>query len=339
MPKNSRLYRTDHSGAIIMIVHFWGSRGSLPAAMETRMIRTKIFKAIKASRSHRLDTDEAIEAFIREHLPFAVSGTYGCSTPCIELKPQADYVLCDAGAGLRNFGSAFLLSRQAQPQATPAVFHIFISHPHWDHIQGFPFFTPAYIPGNRINIYGCHENLREAFTGQQSAPFFPVPLAAMRAEILFHTLETGQSSEIAGYTVRTIKQNHPGDSYGYRFEKDGKAVVYSTDAEHKKEAEADEYAFVDFFRKADLLIFDAQYTLLDALDAKENWGHSSNLFAVEMAVRADVRRLCLFHSEHTYDDERLDEFLQETRDYLDIHAADHPLKIDLAADGLEIEVN
>ncbi|MBA4396487.1 MAG: MBL fold hydrolase [Syntrophus sp. (in: bacteria)] len=321
-----------------MIVHFWGSRGSLPSAMDTRMIRVKIFKAIKAARSHRLDTDEAIEAFIREQLPFAVGSTYGCSTPCIELKQQADYVLCDAGTGLRNFGSAFMKSRQTQPQAPPAVFHIFISHPHWDHIQGFPFFTPAYLPGNRINIYGCHKNLREAFAGQQSVPSFPVPLVAMRAEILFHTLEPGQSYEIAGYSVRAIKQNHPGDSYGYRFEKDGKTVVYSTDAEHKREAEADEYAFVDFFQKADLLIFDAQYTLLDALDAKENWGHSSNLFAVEMAVRADVRRLCLFHSEHTYDDERLDEFLKETRDYLDIYAEDHPLKIDLAADGLEIEL-
>ncbi len=320
-----------------MIVHFWGSRGSLPSAIDSGMLRTKIFKAIKAARSHRLETDEAIEAFIREHLPFAVSSTYGCSTPCIELKPQAEYVLCDAGTGLRNFGSAFMRTRPAQQKAAP-VFHIFMTHLHWDHIQGFPFFTPAYLPGHRIHIYGCHKNLQQSFTEQQNAPFFPVPLAAMRAEILFHTLEPGHTYEIAGYTVRSIKQNHPGDSYGYRFERDGRTIVYSTDAEHKKEAEADEYAFVDFFRKADLLIFDAQYTLLDALDAKENWGHSSNLFAVEMAVRAGVRRLCMFHSEHTYDDERLEEFLNETRDYLKIHADGHPLKIDLAADGLEIEI-
>jgi phosphoribosyl 1,2-cyclic phosphodiesterase len=321
-----------------MIVHFWGSRGSLPSAIDPRMIRAKIFKAVKAARSHRLETDEAIEAFIREHLPFDVSGTYGCSTPCIELKPQQEYVLCDAGTGLRNFGSAFMKNRQMQQQAAPSVFHIFMSHPHWDHIQGFPFFTPAYLPGHQIHIYGCHNNLQQAFTEQQNTPFFPVPLAAMRAEILFHTLEPEQTYEIAGYRVRSIRQNHPGNSYGYRFEKDGRTIVYSTDAEHKIEAEADGYAFVDFFRNADLLIFDAQYTLLDALDMKENWGHSSNIFAVEMAVRAGVRHLCLFHSEHTYDDERLEEFLNETRNYLKIHADGHPLKIDLAADGLEIEI-
>lgn len=321
-----------------MIVHFWGTRGSLPAAIDTRMIRTKLFRAIKASRLQRLETDEAIEAFIREQLPFSVSGTYGSCTPCIELKSQADYVLCDAGAGLRNFGCAFMNSRQGRQDAPPAVFHIFMSHPHWDHIQGFPFFTPAYLPGHHIHIYGCHGTLQQAFTEQQKAPFFPIPLAAVRAEIEFHTLEPGQTYEIAGYAVGSIKQNHPGDAYGYSFEKDGRKIVYSTDAEHKKEAEADEYAFVDFFRKADLLIFDAQYTLLDALDMKQNWGHSSNLAAVELAVRAGVRRLCLFHSEHTYDDERLEQFLAETHDYLKIYAADHPLKIDLAADGLEIEI-
>ncbi|MFH1081537.1 MAG: MBL fold metallo-hydrolase [Pseudomonadota bacterium] len=321
-----------------MIVQFWGSRGSLPSAMDTRMIRAKIFKAVKASRSHRLETDEAIDRFIREHLPFAVSGTYGCSTPCIELKPQVEYVLCDAGTGLRNFGSAFMKCRQAQQSRPAPIFHIFMSHLHWDHIQGFPFFTPAYLPGHQIHIYGCHQYLQQAFTDQQNTPFFPVPLHAMKAEILFHTLEPDQTCEVAGYSVRNIKQNHPGNSYGYRFEKDGKIIVYSTDAEHKKEAEADEYAFIDFFHKADLLIFDAQYTLLDALDMKENWGHSSNLSAVELAVRADVRHLCLFHSEHTYSDERLEQFLVETCDYLKIHAAGHHLKIDLAADGLEIEI-
>ena len=321
-----------------MNVYFWGSRGSLPSAINTRMIRTKIFKAIKASQSHRLDTDEAIEAFIREELPFSVAGTYGCSTPCIELRPQTEIVLCDAGTGLRNFGNAFMKSLQTQQNASPPIFHIFISHPHWDHIQGFPFFTPAYIPGNQIHIYGYHQNIQQAFTEQQNPPFFPVPLAAMRAEIIFHTLELEKTYDIAGYTIHGIKQNHPGDSYGYAFEKDGKKIVYSTDAEHKREAEEDEYTFIDFFHKADLLIFDAQYTLLDALDMKENWGHSSNLSAVELAVRAEVKHLCMFHSEHSYDDETLEQFLSDTKEYLKIHADDHHMKIDLAADGLEIEI-
>lgn len=321
-----------------MIVHFWGTRGSLPAAIDSPMIRTKLFRAIKASQSERLETDDAIEAFIQNQLPFSVSGTYGCSTPCVELKAQTEFVLCDAGSGLRNFGNAFMNSRPAQPHPSPVVFHIFVSHPHWDHIQGFPFFTPAYLPGHRVHIYGCHRNLQHAFSQQQGPPFFPVPLAAMKAEIRFHTLEAGRTYDIAGYTVRSILQNHPGDSYGYCFEKDGKRIVYSSDAEHKKEADADAYAFIDFFRNADLLIFDAQYTLLDALDMKENWGHSSNLAAVEMSVRAQVRRLCLFHSEHTYDDERLDRFLAETREYLQIFTQDRNLTIDLASDGLEIEV-
>jgi len=115
-------------------------------------------------------------------------------------------------------------------------------------------------------------------------------------------------------------------------------VVYSTDSEHKEDAEVEDYVFIEFFKNADLLIFDAQYTLLDAVDGKENWGHSSNLSAVELAVRSGVKRLCLFHSEHTYDDESLDQFLNDTREYLKIHDHTYPLKIYLAYDGLEMEL-
>lgn len=321
-----------------MLVHFWGSRGSLPAAVNSAMIREKIFKAVRASRSYRLHTDEDIEHFIREKLPFSVGGTYGCSTACVELRGQMEYVLCDAGTGLRNFGASYMKSLQTDPEAASKVFHIFISHVHWDHIQGFPFFTPAYLPGYSIHIYGCHETLEQAFTQQQQQPSFPVPLSAMKAKIKFHTLKPGSDYEIAGYKVHCIKQSHPGDAYGYCFKKGAKKIVYSTDAEHQKESESDQYNFIEFFHKADLLIFDAQYTLLDALDMKENWGHSSNLAAVEMSVRAEVKHLCLFHSEHTYDDVMLDRFLEETRNYLHIYAENNNLKIDLAAEGLEIEV-
>jgi ribonuclease BN (tRNA processing enzyme) len=102
------------------------------------------------------------------------------------------------------------------------------------------------------------------------------------------------------------------------------------------DAGKENYPFVDIFRDADLLIFDAQYPLSDATGPKENWGHSSNLLGVELAVRAGVKRLCLFHSEPTWKDEALDKFLAETRDYLKIHAPASPLQIDLAYDGMEI---
>lgn len=316
-----------------MYVRFWGTRGSLPASLTAKQIREKLFRAIRASRSHDLATDEAIGAFIDEELPFAVRGSYGGNTPCIEIGEQEEFVLCDAGTGLRDFGNAFLRSGKG---AAPAVFHLFLSHLHWDHIQGFPFFVPAYRTGNMVHIYSCHPDTEKAFVKQQAAPCFPVPFSALGAKILFHTLDPERSYEIAGFTVQAIIQNHPGGSYGYSFVRGGKKFIYSTDVEHGPEAQDEGNAFVDFFRGADLLIFDAQYSWADAIGPKEAWGHSSNLLGVELAVQAGVKRLCLFHSEPTRDDEALDHFLAETREYLRIHDPRSSLMIDLAWDGLEI---
>jgi len=286
----------------------------------------------------KLTTNEELKGLIEKDLPFPVRGTYGCNTSCVEIRDGKENILCDAGTGLRDFGNYVLQSSSQMKSAQPHTFHIFISHLHWDHIQGFPFFVPAYMPGNHVHIYGFYHELEQAFVRQQDPPYFPVPLKGMKASITFTMLEQGHEYEIAGFKVRGIKQNHPGDSYGYRFEKGGKSIVYSTDSEHQKDADNEDYPFLNFFRNADVLIFDAQYPLVDAIHMKENWGHSSNLVGVELSVKANVKRLCIFHTEPTCDDETLHQFLEDTRRYLQIYAESSPLDIDLAYDGLEIEV-
>jgi phosphoribosyl 1,2-cyclic phosphodiesterase len=321
-----------------MIVYFWGTRGSLPTSATAAIIESKIFKAVRISRAHTLDTDGEIKKFIRDELPFSIRGGFGGNTSCVEIMGGRENIICDAGTGLRDFGNHFMKTGMKGEKKLSNVFNIFISHPHWDHIQGFPFFTPAYIPGNRINIYGCHTNLKEIFTAQQNPPFFPVPLSEMNSEIFFHIMDPGKVYDIAGMNVTCIRQNHPGGSFGYSFVKDNKKVVYSTDCEHKNDADSESYEFIEFFKNADLLIFDAQYSLLDAVDSKENWGHSSNLIGVELAVRSNVKRLSLFHSDHTYDDESLSQFLNDTREYLKIHDCSSSLEICLAYDGMEIEI-
>ncbi len=313
-----------------MHVYFWGSRGSLPASMTAARVKSKIIAAIAASQGYTFASTDAISDFIDRELPFSVHGSYGGNTSCLEIRGTDEYVLCDAGTGLRDFAQSLA------PFDKPSVFHIFMSHLHWDHIQGFPFFTPAFIPGNRIHIYGGHTDLEKAFSDQQKAPFFPVPFKAMQADISFTTLHAEKSYEIAGLTIQCLRQNHPGDSYGYAFLRHGKKIVYSTDSEHKRDAESPFYPFLDFIRGADLLIFDAQYTLLDAIGVKENWGHSNNIVGVELAIEGQVKRLCLFHSEHTYNDVELDHFLDDTRTYKNIHDPENPLAIQLAYDGLEI---
>ena len=321
-----------------MQVHFWGTRGSLPAISTATTVESKIFQAIRAAQGRRLETDDDIKKFILAEFPFCQRESYGGNTSCVEIVNSGEYILCDAGTGLRDFGASYMKSLTAGDKNLPNVFHIFISHLHWDHIQGFPFFTPAYLPGNHIYIYGCHSGLREAFVNQQKEPFFPVPLSAMKAEMSFIALEEGKTYDIAGFRVTPIQQCHPGHSYGYSFEKGGKKVVYSTDSEHKNDAEKEDYRFVDFFRNADLLIFDAQYNYLEAIDAKENWGHSSNLMGVELSLRAGVKCLCLFHHEHTFDDEALDQVFNDTLAYLRILDKKSSLGIYLAYDGLTIGI-
>lgn len=316
-----------------MKVHFWGTRGSLPASVNEGTVKAKITKAVKASQGHILKDDSAINEFV-DSLPFSIRGCFGTNTSCMEIIGGDDYILCDAGTGLRDFGN-YVMQQGTQKQHT---FHIFLSHPHWDHIQGFPFFVPAYIPHNVINIYGCHDYLEASFVTQQDFKNFPVPLKSMGSNIQFITLEPGKIYTIAGFTVKAFQQKHPGHSYGYRFEKDGKTIVYSTDAEHKQDVEDIHYPFLNFFRNADLLIFDAQYSFSEYALSKEDWGHSNNLNAVELSVRSGVRHLLMYHNEPTMDDVKLEEFLEKTRRYLTLYAESYPLRIDIAYDGMEVEV-
>jgi len=209
-----------------MKVHFWGTRGSLPASVTAETIRAKIFKAIKESQGLSFHDDNAIGQFIESRLPFSIKGGYGTNTSCTEIVGGEDHIICDAGTGLRDLGG-YVIQQGPQKRHT---FHIFISHPHWDHIQGFPFFVPAYIPGNTVNIYGCHDYLEESFVIQQNFNNFPVALKAMSSDIRFTLLDPGKPYAIGGFTVKALQQNHPGHSYGYRFEKEGKSIVYSTDS-------------------------------------------------------------------------------------------------------------
>jgi phosphoribosyl 1,2-cyclic phosphodiesterase len=321
--------------ASVIPVHFWGTRGSLSAPLGHRAVRSKIRDALLAAQGRGAMTPEAIDDFIDHELPFAVNGTFGGNTACVEIGTGGDeYLLCDLGTGVREFGNKLIASG---PDKRHSI-NVFLSHVHWDHIMGFPFFVPAYVPGNRIRIHGCHKVLREALLRQQSAPCFPVAFESLGATIEFVELEPGVEYQVAGFKVTAIRQFHEGESYGYRFVRDGKAIVYSTDCEHKATVLDESYPFVDFFRDADLLIFDSMYSLADAVSVKEDWGHSSNIIAVELAQLARAKRLVLFHHEPAYDDARIERVLSETIRYEEISREGHKVEVLSAYDGLELAV-
>ena len=316
-----------------MKLRFWGTRGSIPISLTALEIRRKLSAALSGTIGQPLESAAAVERYI-DTLGFDVHGTFGGHSSCVELETGgAEHVIFDLGSGARPLGQS-LLGRYGP--GVPQTYHVFMSHVHWDHIMGFPFFAPVYIPGSRVVIHGCHRVLEEAFRRQQAAPSFPVDFSQLAAQIEFDHLVPGDRHRIAGIDITPKLQRHEGDSYGYRVEAQGKCIVYSTDSEHKVDDVAEREGFVQFFRAADVVIFDAMYALADAISVKADWGHSSNIVGVELCQAAGARCLCMYHHEPAYDDRRIAQVLQETRRFEQITRAGAPLEVISAYDGLEL---
>lgn len=319
-----------------MKVRFWGTRGSLPVSLTAPQVRSKVIAALEAAVNRDLQSRYDIERFVDQELPFDISGTFGGHSSCVQLEAAgAEHVFFDFGSGARPLAGHYL---QRYPVPRPQVYHVFMSHLHWDHIMGFPFFTPVYIPGNRIVIHTCHAEAENAFRRQQSAPSFPVPFDALSAQIEFDVLEPDRPYSIAGYAVKALLQRHSGDSYGWRLEREGKALVYSTDSEHRLEDQVAMDRFVEFFHQADAVVFDAMYSLADAISIRADWGHSSNILGVELCQVAHARRLVLFHHEPAYDDAKLVDLLKQTRRFEAITRNGEALEVVTAYDGLELNL-
>ncbi|PXA03632.1 hypothetical protein DDZ13_11680 [Coraliomargarita sinensis] len=317
----------------------WGSCGSLPSPISSSTIRRKLINALWGARDQSFENESDVEAYL-DKLPHSAKGTYKANTSCVQIVTKSkEVVFCDAGTGIRDYAI------ELGPDAPPATYHIFISHLHWDHIQGFPFFTPAYKPGNRIVFHGFHQEIESAIRKQMEAPCFPVPFSAMQADIEFDIREEGESFEIDDVQVEAIKQQHPGDSWGYCFEEAGKRIIYSSDSEHGPEAREAGYRFIEFFRSADVLIFDGQYTFEEASNGKRHWGHSDHMTAVELAARAEVKKLVIFHHEPSYSDAMIEDIHQDALNYREEfnrlrfpeRKDPYPGQLTIAYDGMSIE--
>jgi phosphoribosyl 1,2-cyclic phosphodiesterase len=190
----------------------------------------------------------------------------------------------------------------------PLTLHMFFSHVHWDHIQGFPFFGPAFVPGNKIHMYGGAQvagRVENAMVGQMESPSFPVRLEQLPSTLLFHDLHAGDSVQPApGCTVRCAAGNHPGGVLAYRVEHAGRSVVYLTD--HEPDGEQPE-GIVELARGADLLIYDCMYTPEEYSGKKDGvprkgWGHSTFEVGAALAEHCGVGELLLFHHDPDQND-------------------------------------
>ena len=320
-----------------MLVRFWGTRGSLPVAGRAEDVQAKIAKALVAAGGRTFADEAEAAAFAAQNLDFATYGAFGGATSCVEIEgADESFFVCDMGSGLREFGID-ALRRCAEGHAK--TFHIFLSHMHWDHIMGFPFFGPAFDPEAVIVVHAGHPDAERALRRQQEEISFPAPFDWLGAKISFVTHSLGEPVVVDGVTVTLIRQHHSHDSYGFHFARDGRAVVYSTDSEHQLDNMESEAAFETFFAGADLVICDTMYSLGDTVSLKQDWGHSSNIVAVDLCHGAGAKRLALFHHEPAYSDADIARMHAETVRYEELVRADRPaLEVICAYDGLEVAV-
>jgi phosphoribosyl 1,2-cyclic phosphodiesterase len=333
-----------------MKVHFLGTRGSIPTAPSSTVIREKVVATLLAARGKDLRSETQIREFVKKQLPFQYGHSYGGNTPCLNIETGSeDYLIMDGGSGIRALGKEIVESG-----VSGKTFHIFFSHLHYDHVQGIPFFAPAYIPGNKVVFHGGHDTIEQALKDQMKTPFFPIPFETFAADISFETHVPGDVITICDVTITLHEQNHPGVSYGYRVDQGDRSFVYSTDAEHTSPAHGKEYPFIDFIKGTNLLIFDAPYTHSQSIGNREHWGHSSNIMGVELAARGEVGTLAIFHHDPASSDKDMDDFLSHTKKFLDrsklavretrpgIPGAPspraHPSEVLVAYDGLIFEV-
>jgi phosphoribosyl 1,2-cyclic phosphodiesterase len=307
-----------------MNIRFWGVRGSIPTPLTPAQLRSKISSVVHRIGTDDIVTPESKEKFLSS-LPEYLFGTIGGNTPCVEVSSpytRGERIILDAGSGIRELGLSI------RNEKLPAVTcHIMFSHFHWDHIQGLPFFDPAFNPSNRIHFYGRVNNLQGILESQMTPPTFPVTMQVMGAKKEFHVLGDAPF-KIGGVGVSTRLMNHPGGSYAYAFDENGKKAIYSTDTELVPSDFEKTPSNRAFFENASVLIVDSQYTLGEAIE-KYNWGHSAFSLAADFAASWNIEKLVLFHHEPKYDDKKIYGMLRSARWYVD-HLEKKGLRVQLA---------
>ncbi len=268
-------------------------------------------------------------------VPGPATCRYGGNTACVEVRVDGELLILDAGTGIRRLGLALLAEER------PVTGTLLISHAHWDHIHGLPFFAPALTPGHRFRVYGCAgaaPHMKAILAAQMESPYFPLSLDDLPDTLEF--LELGDDPILVGpVRVRTTRLHHPGLTLGFRLEAGGRVLVYATDQEPHVDALGAEPmldpALLKLATGADLLICDAQYTP-EEYRQRVGWGHSSVTDAVRLALEAGVGCLALFHHDPERTDEAVDAMLQTA--LAEVARRGGALKCVAAAEGMEFNL-
>ena len=315
-----------------MKLKFWGVRGSIPTPISTEQIREKIKKILVSAIDKKIFRKDKIDDYLNS-LDFFEYGTVGGNTACIEIEADNKTFIFDMGSGMRNLGQYFYSRNQYKGR----TFYIFLTHTHWDHISGFPFFYPAFFPENKLILHSTIPDFKKRLEIQQDPKFFPVSMANMHCQKEFVKLDYSSSISYGQTKISNLRLHHPGGSFAYRLQYKDKSFVYATDSEFRNLPDQFILSFKNFCRKANALVIDAQYTFEEAVQ-KEDWGHSSAMDAINIAAEANVKRIFLFHHDPNRNDQELKSIYKKAINYHKMNYPNSDLEIHLAREGLSQKI-
>lgn len=324
-----------------MRLRFWGVRGSIPTPLTPYEVQKRVTAIVQRIKPSDVQSDASREKFVA-NLPDWLFTTVGGNTSCVEVETaDGERIIFDAGSGLRVLGED--LFKRANYK-TKRNYHIFLSHFHHDHLQGLAFFGPAYDPENQITVYSTRKKCREYLEGQMTPPYFPVEMFSergFRADFTFKTIERDERNIRLGSAIINWKLvRHPGGSVSYSITessastKETKKFIYSTDTELREKDLIKNEANNEFYKEADILVIDSQYTLVDSIE-KEGWGHSTYSMAVDFAINWGIKKILLFHHEPSYADKTIFSIKKSAENYRNYRASSLPV-IDIAQEGMDI---
>lgn len=315
-----------------MKVKFWGVRGSIPTPITAERLDRKLEKILELAAEADISTPEKRKDFIKS-LYTTETAVIGGNTACVQIVENNQNLIFDMGSGIRELGNHLLKLPENKESMN---LHIFISHTHWDHIMGFPFFVPTYLSHSTLNFYSPHGKFKERLYYQQDFRFFPVGLDYMKSKKVFHDFTPDDTLDIEGIKISTIELHHPGKSFAFRVESKGHSIIYASDGEYNNISTRQFKQFVEFFRDADLLIFDAMYSF-DQEIQRVDWGHSSAPVGIDLAIQANVKKVALTHHDPENDDFQIHKLFKTACEYKSRHYTDDNLEIILAQEGMELE--
>lgn len=292
------------------LVRFWGVRGSLPSSPPPHAVAGHVRRHLKQFFASGFSQPEQIDEYL-QRLSLVERGGYGTATTCVEVRSGKGQIIIDGGSGIHRLSEEMMKGPARQGRGT---IHIFLTHFHWDHLIGLPFFAPHFVAGNRIHYYAVQPELEKIVRLTFQKPMFPVPFEALGAQVHFHQLEPRKARLIEGMKITPYQLDHPDPCWGFRIESQGKVYSHCVDTEALRHTREDLGEDLPLYQNVDLMYFDAQYTLPE-LSEKANWGHSASQVGLEIAFRENVKRILFAHHDPGATAHQLHKLRRETREY------------------------